>query len=118
MATHDLKCDHDQFELVMQGLKKFEVRFNDRGFQDKDTLRLHETHYSAEEMRTQGKPLVYTGRIINCLVTHIMRGDAPSSWQVGPFLLGGGVVIMSVHGEFLAYDDNQIAEYKNFCEKL
>jgi hypothetical protein len=108
---HELKCDHDQFELILMGKKKFDVRFNDRDFQVGDILILHETYSSAFEMQHYGKPLMYTGQTLNCLVTHIMVGPLVPAWRVGEFP-PSGVVIMSISGVFLQTNDDEVAAYK------
>lgn len=40
--THELKITPEYFKDVMLGLKKFEMRFNDRNYQVGDTLILNE----------------------------------------------------------------------------
>lgn len=42
MKTHELKLNTKYFNDVMHGLKKFEVRFNDRGYQLGDVLILRD----------------------------------------------------------------------------
>ena len=61
---HELKTDSVLF---------FEIRKDDRDFKVDDILTLRETKYSAEEMKN-GKPLIYTGRKIDCRVKYIMHG--------------------------------------------
>lgn len=39
---HDLKCDTDSYQLLVKGVKLFEIRNNDRLFQTGDRLRLRE----------------------------------------------------------------------------
>ncbi|TYC51111.1 DUF3850 domain-containing protein [Weissella muntiaci] len=39
---HDLKIEHIFFQDVRNGIKDFEIRYNDRGFRVGDILRLHE----------------------------------------------------------------------------
>lgn len=70
---HELKTDPISFELVDIGMKTFEIRKNDRGFNVGDHILLRETRYSGSEMR-DGAPLVYTGRSREVWVRHIMFG--------------------------------------------
>jgi len=48
--THRLKTDPKQFDDVAAGIKTFEIRRNDRNFEQGDRLILEETRYSAEQM--------------------------------------------------------------------
>ena len=68
-----LKTDPAVFEASVQGLKKFEIRLNDRNFNIGDVLYLKETKFSGEEMKA-GKPLEYTGRTHTVHVTYILKG--------------------------------------------
>lgn len=70
---HHLKTDPAVFDAVASGVKTFEIRFNDRGFSVGDTLILHRTKYTGEEMKN-GKPLVYEGRSVGRTVAYILRG--------------------------------------------
>lgn len=87
---HELKTDSEQFFAVEDGVKTFELRFNDRDYQVGDILLLQETEYTGEEMKA-GKPLEYTGRICEVGVSHVMRGPA--------YGLPEGWVIMSIKNE-------------------
>ena len=60
---HELKIAPEYFEKVVSKEKSFEVRYNDRGFQVGDTLKLQE--YQDGD---------YTGRIIYVRVTYILQG--------------------------------------------
>lgn len=74
-TTHELKCHADCYSLVASGLKRFELRKNDRGFRVGDILRLRELADA------------YTGRECSVRVTHMLeRFDG----------LQEGYVIMSV----------------------
>jgi hypothetical protein len=42
MTVHELKTSHKLFVDVYNGVKKFDVRYNDRGFAVGDTLLLKE----------------------------------------------------------------------------
>jgi hypothetical protein len=51
----------EYFNAIVEGRKNFEVRYNDRGFQVNDILRLRE--HTGEE---------YTGRVIEAEVTYLL----------------------------------------------
>lgn len=72
--THELKTDPYAFQAILDGVKTFEMRFNDRNYQCDDTLILKETQHSSEEMKAEA-PLIYTGRTISVHVTHTMTSD-------------------------------------------
>lgn len=42
MKSHKLKCEIEYFQKVLSGDKNFELRFNDRNFQEGDQLILEE----------------------------------------------------------------------------
>lgn len=71
--THDLKTDPDVFDAVWNGLKTFEIRFNDRNFKVGDWLSLHETKHSGSQMKA-GASLIYTGRSMLRQVSHVLSG--------------------------------------------
>lgn len=73
MRTHELKTDPAVFQAVLDGLKTYELRMNDRGFATGDELRLRETRYTGAEIAA-GAPLEYTGREVTRRVTHILTG--------------------------------------------
>lgn len=74
MTEHILKTDSDVFQAVQRGIKKYEIRFDDRGFKVGDMLILCETKYTGEEMKN-GKPLEYTPSIKQRRrISHILRG--------------------------------------------
>lgn len=70
---HTLKTDPEVFEQSINGLKNFEIRFDDRQFSVGDSLLLQETIYSGEEMKN-GKPLEFTGRTIESEINYILHG--------------------------------------------
>lgn len=87
MTTHTLKTDPEVFQAVVAGLKTYEIRKDDRGFQVGDTLDLLETVSTGAEMAA-GAPLEYTGGQWMVEVTHILRGPV--------YGLADGWVIMSI----------------------
>lgn len=82
MKIHELKTWPVYFDAVYYGGKPFEVRKNDRGFQQDDVLVLREFEPSTA---------AYTGRELARLVTYILAGD-----EAGTFGLAPGVVIMGL----------------------
>jgi hypothetical protein len=108
---HELKCDHEQFELMLQGKMKFDVRSSDRNFRVGDILIQRETHFNADEMNYNDKELIFTGQRLNCLVTHMFEGPIPTAWGIGSL---NGISIMSIGGVFLQWDNDEVAAYKNF----
>lgn len=73
MATHDLKTDPDAFDAVESGRKKFEIRYDDRGYSDGDELVLWRTKHTGAQMKA-GALLEYTAPALHVRVTHILRG--------------------------------------------
>lgn len=88
--VHELKTDPVPFQAVKDGLKRFEYRKDDRGFEVGDILVLHETNYSAALM-AEGRPLGYTGRILRRRVDYIMRGNDFPGMGIPP-----GFCVMSI----------------------
>ncbi len=84
---HELKTDPAVFDAVKLGLKRCEIRRDDRGFQTGDGLYLRETQHSGLEM-LNGAPLIYTGAVVMVHVLHILRGPV--------YGLHAGWVIMSI----------------------
>lgn len=73
LMDHDLKTDPDVYDDVVAGLKKFEIRFDDRNYNVCDTLNLHKTQSSGDQMRA-GAPLEYTGDTFAVKVIYLLRG--------------------------------------------
>lgn len=84
MKAHELKTDPDVFQAVLDGLKTYEIRKNDRGFAVGDTLVLRETTYSGSAIAA-GVPLEYTGRQYVTSVTHMLTGPVyglEAGWSI------------------------------------
>ncbi len=79
MAWHQLKTWPEQFQSVMKGTKRHEVRINDRNFNVGDTLNLRE--FDPETS-------TYSGRAIEVRVTYITYG--------GSFGLSEYLCVMSI----------------------
>ena len=71
--VHELKTDSFGFQAVFAGDKTHELRCNDRDYHVMDWLILKETKWSGDEM-AGGRPLVYTGRAIVAIISHILYG--------------------------------------------
>lgn len=76
MRVHELKTDPEVFRAVVNGLKTYEIRFNDRGFKVGDELLFRQTEFTGSQMHPgrQGLPLIYTGREARRTVSHILTG--------------------------------------------
>lgn len=72
--SHTLKIDPGAFHAILIGLKKYEIRYNDRNFNVGDTLYLRETKHPGAEMESNGYEVIYTNRTILKTVSHILRG--------------------------------------------
>lgn len=68
MKIHELKTDPDQFQAVVDGVKKAEFRKDDKGFESGDVLHLRE--YDRTEIASQK----YTGREALVEITWIVSG--------------------------------------------
>lgn len=69
MSTHQLKCWPAPFQALLDGIKTFEWRLNDRDYEVGDILNLRE--WDPEANDGQGR---YTHREVKRLVTYILRG--------------------------------------------
>ena len=63
--VHDVKLLAQYVKPVASGKKPFEIRYNDRGYQVGDKLILNGWDKEKNE---------YTGEIIDCLITYVLRG--------------------------------------------
>jgi len=59
--THELKIDEQYFDAVIEGIKNFEIRLNDRNFEVGDGILLQEV----DSLRK------YTGRTVSGTITYI-----------------------------------------------
>lgn len=64
MANHELKILRSHFVAVISGEKPFEIRRNDRGFREGDTVRLREVLIDVGGLE-------YTGREISKRITYL-----------------------------------------------
>jgi hypothetical protein len=86
MQNHILKSDASFWDCQATGLKNFEIRYNDRGFQPGDTLELHRLPGEGEDV-TKARPAPLLRR-----VTYILHGGFDFG---GRALLDPSAVIMS-----------------------
>lgn len=70
---HHLKIEEAYFEDSIIGRKRFEVRYNDRGYQKGDTITLH-------EIRDVYKN--YTNRKIHGVITYVTNYAQKDGWVV------------------------------------
>lgn len=73
MKHHELKCHADAFRRVLAGVKRHEVRVNDRDYQPGDSVLLEE-YEPPEEGGEYGE---YSGRTSSWLIGHVTR---PGEW--------------------------------------
>ncbi len=85
-ATHSLKCHPKPFRALWDGLKPYEVRHNDRGFEVGDTLILCEWEPDSETC---------TGRTVTARVTYMTRGG---EWGLNPPLCVLGLEVLAREG--------------------
>lgn len=76
MTTHVLKIQTQYFNDIILGIKRFEVRKNDRNYQIGDYLELHElakeqpfAHMGSQRSEINS----YTGRVITVKVLYILK---------------------------------------------
>ncbi len=88
MKIHELKTHPEPFEAIQRGLKRFEVRVNDRDFQVGDILCLMEWNpdsFTDSDGKVWGE---YTDGDCEVFVTYITRG--------GEYELPENMVVMSI----------------------
>ena len=74
---HDLKIEQPYFEAVKEGIKTFEIRYNDREYRIGDTVNL-------EELAPNGHNK-YTGRIITVEIIYVTSFNQKDNWVVFGF---------------------------------
>jgi hypothetical protein len=82
MPRHDLKTWPQYYQAIIDGLKTFDIRKDDRGFQVGDELLLRE--YKPDKQQ-------YTGRQLLVKVTYVTRG--------GQWGIPEGLVILAIKVE-------------------
>ncbi len=75
--VHDLKCWPEFYPVIESGLKPFEIRYDDRGYQVGDVLRIHE--YEPLPGDAEGQ---YTGREVERIITYKTAFQQQSGWVV------------------------------------
>lgn len=75
IRVHNLKIKPEYFKDIVRGVKKFEVRKNDRNFKVNDLIVL-------EEFDSKG----YTGKYINAEITYVL--DNPEYCKNGYVVFG------------------------------
>lgn len=82
--AHVLKTDPEPYELIQVGNKTFEIRKDDRTYEEGDFLILRQTRYTGAEMALEGKPLEYIDPPTVFRVSHLMRIEARFGQAFGP----------------------------------
>lgn len=82
---HDLKILPIYYDLVREGRKTFEVRYNDRGFESADTVTLKEWDNLTQE---------YTGREMGFEIGYVFKGN--ELIPLGNSPLGSCLVVFSL----------------------
>ena len=71
---HDLKCAREPFGAVVRGLKKWEFRRDDRGFEVGHDVFLHELIHAPGASRGSASPGVPSGRYVEARIIYLLRG--------------------------------------------
>ncbi len=93
--VHELKTWTEYWSQIALGIKRFEVRKNDRNFQQFDTLRLMEFEPVSQR---------YTGRWVERNVSFILHG--------GQFGIEDGYCVMSL-SDYNCTTDSAVDEHPN-----
>lgn len=70
MKTHELKILPSYFHAIMEGLKTFEIRYNDRNYQVGDEVKLRE--YLPTTRNHEGR---YTGQFVTLKIKYIFENE-------------------------------------------
>lgn len=70
MKTHEIKCYPEYYQPIINGAKRFEIRYNDRDYKVNDYLLIKEQTLTG-----------YTGRYCLCRIVYIL--DSPMYLQSG-----------------------------------
>ncbi|RHN00864.1 DUF3850 domain-containing protein [Dielma fastidiosa] len=70
MKTHEIKCYPEYYQEIINGAKRFEIRFNDRNYKVNDILVIRENTLMG-----------LTGRYCICCIVYIL--DNPTYLQPG-----------------------------------
>lgn len=83
MKMHELKTINPYFSSVWDGVKKFEIRKNDRGFECGDILWLRE--YTPRNAYKEGS---YSGRELLCQVIYLLSYEQFEGLASGYCVMG------------------------------
>ena len=89
---HHLKCRSKEFRAMVEGIKNFDYRVNDRDFKVGDELIEHEVDRDMSE----------TGDTFTCKVSYILYGEE--------FGLPKNACIMSIFGGFLTVPEKSVGK--------
>lgn len=73
---HELKCQSKYFKALWCGDKTFEIRLNDRGFEERDEITLQEIDGAYHD---------YTGREIEGVITYLTNFEQKKDYVVFSF---------------------------------
>lgn len=73
MKIHELKCEPEYFRSVLDGLKNFEIRKDDRDFRQGDELLLKEFIPKDYWDPCDPKQDEYSGRILHRRIVYLIR---------------------------------------------
>lgn len=102
MNHHKIKCTPDFFEEIKTGVKKFEIRKNDRSYQAGDKITLQEWSQADK----------YTGREIETLITYVLYSH---DFKAG---LKQGYCILSLLGSGEEYFNTEHHNKVKLCSSL
>jgi len=92
VIVHRLKCIKPYFERVVQGVKTFEIRFNDRDFQVGDEIELVEIE-EVDEAGVGKEGWVETGRSARLRIDYLLPSDVAFPTPTG---IQKGYVVMAI----------------------